>query len=181
MGFWAPAPKIVPWVSGELGSLRFGRPPVKADCPHLKKCCPRGWVPEDGSVIGPPNTLRFGRGHQSWGVTCLRSPTQQSPSWVTQGDQACVQVAPNTYSLETGSPSEVRRLPLLFLLLSPPPGSSFCHIRELIHSLLDPGLPQIHPGPIMQRRENTARVSSKNKMQKTTTMLDTGSSRGPLC
>lgn len=61
-----------------------------------------------------------------------------------------------------------------------PQASSFCHIRELIHSLLDPGLPQVHPGPIMQRRENTARVSSKYKMQETTTMLDIGSSRGPV-
>lgn len=103
-------------------------------------CRPRAWVLEDCSGRAAPNPLRFGRGHWSRGGTCLRSQSQWSPSWATQGDQAYVQVAPNIYSSATGSPSEVRR-PSQSALPPPPslpsPGLLFLLCSRTHHSHLD--------------------------------------------
>lgn len=142
---------------------------------------PGGWVPEDGPGRGPPHPFRFGRGHRSWGGTCLRSQSRQSPSWVTQGDQACVQEAPNTYSLTTGRPSRVKRPRNSAFLLPPrptprPPPPVLFENSSIAYSTQ--ALPEPTLDLLPRDRRTQLRSEAKTTLKETSTMSDTGSSGG---
>lgn len=149
----------------------------------MEKGRPGGWVPEDSSGIGPPTPLRFGRRHRSRGGTCLRSQSQQSPSWATQGDQACVQVAPNIYSLVTGSPSEVRQLRASAFPLRPSLPTPRPPLSVIFENSSTADWTQALPEPTLTYFPETEHSSGQQQTQHSKRPPPggtQGSSRGPL-